>query len=80
VPQESHDEKVLESTTEMKILDRMAAKYVKVIEFYTEAKNYDQVTLAKKEFQEVLRIQNEVRSLFRVEIKESENELGGLET
>lgn len=35
VPQETHEDKVLENTTEMKILARMAAKYVKVVEFYT---------------------------------------------
>lgn len=44
----------------MKILDRMIAKYQKVIEFYTEAKNMEQVTLAKKEFQEVLKVKAEV--------------------
>jgi len=32
----------------MRILSRMMAKYVKVIDFYTEAKNPEQVTLAKK--------------------------------
>ena len=29
----------------------MTSKYIKVIEFYTEAKNAEQVTLAKREFQ-----------------------------
>lgn len=60
VPRERNDEPVLYQTTEMKILDRMIAKYQKVIEFYTEAKNMEQVTLAKKEFQEVLKVKAEV--------------------
>lgn len=48
VPRESHDSPVLHHTTEMKILERMVLKYLKVIEFYTEAKNREQVELAKK--------------------------------
>ena len=64
VPQENRNQPILECTTEMKILERMAAKYVKVIEFYTEAKNPEQVNLAKREFQEVLRIKCEVKRLF----------------
>lgn len=39
VPQEGTHHKLLEDTTEMKIVSRMTTKYVKVIEFYTEAKN-----------------------------------------
>ena len=69
IPQERREEKVLRNTTEMKILSRMLAKYAKVIDFYTEAKNPEQVTLAKKEFQEVLRINHEVNSLFQVTLK-----------
>lgn len=64
VPQERKEEKVLRNTTEMKILSRMIFKYAKVIDFYTEAKNPEQVSLAKKEFQEVLRINHEVNTLF----------------
>lgn len=71
---------MLYNTTEMKILDRMISKYVKVIEFYTEARNPEQINLAKKEFQEVLRIQSEVKGLFEVELKETQGELGGIET
>jgi hypothetical protein len=37
------DDKVLYDTTEMRILDRMVAKYIRVIDFYTEAKNKQQV-------------------------------------
>ena len=51
----------------------MAAKYVKVVDFYTEAKNREQVALAKKEFQEVLRIRSEVKALLAVEIREETN-------
>lgn len=47
VPQERKEEKVLRNTTEMKILSRMIANYAKVIDFYTEAKNPEQVNLAK---------------------------------
>jgi hypothetical protein len=50
----------------MKILQRMTNKYVRVMEFYTEAKNAEQTVLAKKEFQEVLRIRYEVRCLFDI--------------
>ena len=38
-PRENHDEKTLYETTEMKTLDRMASKYLKVVEFYTESKD-----------------------------------------
>lgn len=48
----------MKDTVEMKILDRMELKYVKVIEFYTEAKNPEQVNLAKQELQEVLKIKH----------------------
>lgn len=68
-PRERNDEPVLYGTTEMKILERMVAKYVKVIEFYTEAKNKEQVTMAKKEFQEVLRVRAEVQHLFSVQLQ-----------
>ena len=54
----------------MNIIERMAAKYLKVIEFYTEAKNPEQVTLAKGEFQEVLRVKSEVTRIFQVELQE----------
>ena len=42
---------------------------MKVIEFYTEAKNEEQVSLAKKEFQEILRINSEVNEIFKVELE-----------
>lgn len=56
----------------MKILQRMLVKYARVVEFYTEAKNKEQVDLAKKEFQEILRIKHEVDMLFAVIIEEKE--------
>ena len=62
----------MNNTVEMKILDRMETKYIKVIEFYTEAKNLEQVTLAKRELQEVLRIKHEVQLLFNVTLQEKE--------
>jgi len=34
-PQESFSEKTLYKTTEMKILDRISKKYLRVMEFYT---------------------------------------------
>jgi hypothetical protein len=64
----------------MRILERMLLKYERVVEFYTEAKNPEQVELAKKEFQECLRIAQEANELFSLEIQEENNELGGLET
>lgn len=50
----------------------MLVKYARVVEFYTEAKNKEQVDLAKKEFQEILRIKHEVDMLFAVIIEEKE--------
>lgn len=64
----------------MRILERMLKKYQRVVEFYTEAKNPEQVELAKKEFQECLRIAQDVNELFSIQIKENDNELGGIET
>ena len=46
----------------------MKEKYVKVIDFYTEAKKEDQVELGKKEMQEVLRILFEVETIYGLEI------------
>lgn len=47
-PQENMDELTFHDTTEFKILHRMLLKYLKVVEFYTEASNEEQVALAKK--------------------------------
>lgn len=79
-PQERMGQKVFYDTTEMRILQRMLNKYCRVVEFYTEAKNPEQVNLAKKELQEVLRIHHEVKLLFQAEMEEHDGELGGLET
>ena len=70
VPRESSNEKCMEETTEMKILYRMLKKYERVIEFYTEGKNPEQVDLAKKEMQECLRVAHEVQKIFNVNVKE----------
>ena len=35
VPQENRDDKLLEDNLSMKIMNRIVAKYIKVIEFYT---------------------------------------------
>jgi hypothetical protein len=51
VPRESSSDKSIFESTEMKIMNRMLAKYIRVVEFYSEAKNSEQVELAKKEFQ-----------------------------
>ena len=58
----------------------MATKYQKVVEFYTEAKNPEQVKLAKNQFQEVLRVKAEIKALFDVELKEEDGQLGGLDS
>jgi hypothetical protein len=79
-PRENLNDKSLRNCSEMRILERMLKKYERVVEFYTEAKNPEQVELAKKEFQECLRVAQEVNELFSIQIKENENELGGLET
>jgi hypothetical protein len=47
-PRESTENKSVYETTEMKILERMLKKYNRVVEFYTEAKNSEQVGYAKK--------------------------------
>jgi len=41
----------MEQSKEFKILERMRSKYVKVVEFYTEAQNKEQIDLAKNELQ-----------------------------
>lgn len=46
-PYEKNEEPMQESK-EFKILMRMKQKYVKVVEFYTEAQNKEQVVLAKR--------------------------------
>ena len=68
-PQEKYEETSPFETSEYRILKRMKEKYVRVIDFYTEAQKTDQVELAKKEFQEVLRICSEVESIYKLEIK-----------
>ena len=68
VPRESSSDKSIFESTEMKIMNRMLAKYVRVVEFYSEAKNSEQVELAKKEFQEVLRVNYEVKLHINTEI------------
>ena len=59
-PRENLNDKSLRNSSEMRILERMLKKYERVVEFYTEAKNPEQVQLAKKEFQECLRVAHEV--------------------
>lgn len=78
VPRESSSDKSIFESTEMKIMNRMLAKYVRVVEFYSEAKNSEQVELAKKEFQEVLRVNYEVKLHINTEIQEVEKELGDI--
>jgi uncharacterized protein YqeY len=60
-PRENLNEKSMYNCSEIKILERMLKKYERVVEFYTEAKNPEQVELAKKEFQECLRVSREVQ-------------------
>ena len=79
-PQEKYDETGPYETSEYRILRRMKEKYVKVIDFYTEAKKEDQVDLGKKEMQEVLRILFEVETIYGLDISEKEDELGGLQS
>ena len=47
-PKEDYDETTPYETSEFRILKRMKEKYVRVIDFYTEAQKPDQVELAKK--------------------------------
>lgn len=58
----------------------MLRKYERVIEFYTEAKNAEQVGFAKKELQECLRVAHETQQIFSVQLREEAGELGGLDT
>lgn len=64
----------------MRILNRMLRKYERVIEFYTEAKNAEQVGFAKKELQECLRVAHETQQIFSVQLHEENGELGGLDS
>lgn len=50
-------------TTELRILLSIKKKYLKVIEFYLENKNQEQVALAKKELQHILGILAEIGEL-----------------
>lgn len=70
----------MEKSKEFKILERMREKYVKVIEFYTEAQNKEQVALAKKEMQELLRVFAEMEVIIQVQVEEKSDELGGLQS
>ena len=48
---------------------RMKQKYVKVIEFYTEAQNKEQVVLAKRQIEELIRIFTEMNTIMSIEIE-----------
>lgn len=56
IPQEGSSNGLLSSGTDFKILRRIYDKYVRIMEFYTEAKDKTQIGLAKNEFQEILRV------------------------
>ena len=58
----------------------MKQKYVKVIEFYTEAQNKEQVSLAKKQIQELIRVFADMNTIMNLTIEEKDNELGGITT
>lgn len=51
IPQESSTAGLLSEGVDFKILRRVYDKYVRIMEFYTEAKDKTQIELAKKEFQ-----------------------------
>jgi hypothetical protein len=78
-PYERNEEPMQESK-EYKILMRMKQKYVKVIEFYTEAQNKEQVVLAKNEIQELIRVFADMQTVMNIKIEEKEEELGGIHT
>lgn len=46
----------LRNTIEFRVIERIKEKYLKVIDFYTESEKADQVQVAKRELQEVLRV------------------------
>ena len=79
-PKEGLSGKHMQECSEMRILTRMLRKYERVIEFYTEAKNAEQVSFAKKELQECLRVAHEAQQIFAVQLREEAGELGGLES
>lgn len=54
----------------------MQAKYVKVLEFYTESSNKEQISLAKKEFQEVLKIISDIKMIEDVKIEKDNEKFG----
>lgn len=57
IPQEGSSNGLLSSGTDFKILRRIYDKYVRIMEFYTEAKdrNFKKNGLAKNEFQEIIK-------------------------
>lgn len=54
----------------------MHDKYVRVLEFYTEAKNKEQIGLAKNEFQEILRVLAEIKEIESIRIEKDEERFG----
>lgn len=48
-------------TTSMRIMERMMTKYVRVIEFYNEAKSKEQVECTKRILQHVLKLRKRSR-------------------
>ena len=51
-----------------------------MIEFYVESQKEDQVVLLKKEFQEVLRIADETRSIFDCPVNGTVDQIGDQNT
>ena len=58
----------MQDSKEYKILMRMKQKYVKVIEFYTEAQNKEQVVLAKNEIQELIRVFTDMHTVMNIKV------------
>ena len=56
------------------ILNRMVTKYFKVIEFYLETEKKDQVSIARKEVQNVLEVYNKMKLHMSFDFKNYEND------
>lgn len=75
-PREGNRYSLLSEGSDYRILRRIYDKYVRIMEFFTEAKDKSQLELAKKEFQEILRVLNEISFIESINIETSNPSFG----
>jgi len=73
IPYESEDEHAVdikdEDNMEVDIVKEMITKYFKIIEFYLETEKKDQVSIARKEVQNVLDVYNKMKIYMNLDFK-----------